>query len=456
MPRAARAAEIVNADAMQLYRGMDIGTAKLPLDERRGIPHHLIDVLDVTDEAAVAWYQEAARAAIGGDPRARCRRDPRRRVWPVRVECRLRLPLSAARRRAACRSSRPSSPSVGPGVLFARLREADPVTAARIDPKNGRRIVRALEVLAQGAATHGAALPDAPVLWYPDTRIIGVATPRDELVPRLDARVERMWADGLVDEVAALRAKRLEAGRHGPARHRVRAGARAAQRAISSEAEAIAETQALTRRYARRQVSWFKRYRRDPVGRFRGGCRAPGRLPRMSVDIRPVRPRRHRRGRRPVARWPGLTRPWNDPHRDIERKLAVQPELFLVAVDAGAVVGSVMAGYDGHRGWLYYLATVPRAAARASPGRSSAAAEERLLAMGCPKVQLMVRPDNEAARGFYDAIGYEPFDTWATGKRLIAATDTRRRRVGDLPNGGRMRRERLRPPADLRCVGSRR
>lgn len=121
-----------------------------------------------------------------------------------------------------------------------------------------------------------------------------------------------------------------------------------------------------------------------------------------------------------VALWreAGLTRPWNDPYRDIERKLTVQPELFLVAHDGDRLVGSIMAGYDGHRGWLYYLAARDRGR---GIGRALVAeAEERLIALGCPKVQLMVRPDNAAARGFYDAIGYEPVDVWMAGKRLIA------------------------------------
>ena len=123
-----------------------------------------------------------------------------------------------------------------------------------------------------------------------------------------------------------------------------------------------------------------------------------------------------------IALWHtvGLTRPWNDPRQDIERKLTVQPELFLVAVDAGEVVGSVMAGYDGHRGWMYYLASHPARRGEGIGRMLVRAAEERLTAMGCPKVQLMVRPDNQAAREFYGGLGYEPFDTWATGKRLIA------------------------------------
>lgn len=122
-----------------------------------------------------------------------------------------------------------------------------------------------------------------------------------------------------------------------------------------------------------------------------------------------------------VALWhaAGLTRPWNDPYLDIERKLAVQRELFLVAVDAEEIVGTVMGGYDGHRGWLYYLATAGSHRGRGIGAALVTEVERLLLALGCPKVQLMVRPDNEGARGFYTALEYEPFDTWATGKRLI-------------------------------------
>ena len=138
----------------------------------------------------------------------------------------------------------------------------------------------------------------------------------------------------------------------------------------------------------------------------------------MTVDIRPFD---RADAEAVVALWraAGLTRPWNDPHQDIERKLSVQPELFLVAMDVDAVIGSVMAGYDGHRGWLYYLASDPARRGEGIARALVAAAEERLLAMGCPKVQLMVRPENEAARGFYAALGYAPFHTWTTGKRLI-------------------------------------
>lgn len=127
-----------------------------------------------------------------------------------------------------------------------------------------------------------------------------------------------------------------------------------------------------------------------------------------------------------VALWhvAGLTRPWNDPHEDIERKLQVQPELFLVAeaisTDDRRLVGTIMAGYDGHRGWLYYLASSPDLRG-AGIGRALVKeAERRLLEMGCPKVQLMVRRGNETVLGFYDQLGYERFDVANTGKRLIS------------------------------------
>lgn len=253
-----RPAEIVNADAMQLYRGMDIGTAKLPEGERRGIPHHLFDALAVTHEAAVAWYQDAARAAIreingrgadailvGGSG-----------LYVSSVLWDFRFPPRDEALRAALERELDER---GPGALYARLREEDPDAAERIDPRNGRRVVRALEVLAQGGETHGGALPEAPELWHPRTRIIATAIERAELVDLLDARVEGMWAAGLVAEVEALIPAGLECG--------VTAGraigyAQALKqlRGEVTRDEAIAETQALTRRYARRQVSWFRRY----------------------------------------------------------------------------------------------------------------------------------------------------------------------------------------------------
>ncbi len=257
--KAVRAAEIVNADAMQLYRGMDVGTAKLPEDARRGIPHHLFDVLDVTEEAAVARYQRDAREAVsaihargsdailvGGSG-----------LYVSSVIYDFRFPPRDPALRADLEAELKLA---GPGPLHERLRQADADTAARVDPRNGRRIVRALEVLAQGAQTHGAALPEQPKLWNPRTRIVAVDLPRDELVLRLDARVLGMWRSGLLDEVDLLRRQGLE---HGATASRAigYAQALAQLRGDATEQEAIAQTQALTRRYARRQVSWFRRYR---------------------------------------------------------------------------------------------------------------------------------------------------------------------------------------------------
>jgi len=251
------AAEVVNADAMQLYRGMDIGTAKLPVTERRGIPHHLFDVLDVTQEAAVAAYQEQARAAIddiiarghhailvGGSG-----------LYVSSVIYDFRFPPRDDALRAELEARLESD---GAGVLYDELRAKDPATAERVDPRNGRRVVRALEVLAQGNAGHGAALPEKPVPWR-KTTVVGLRMERERLIPRLDARVGLMWQQGMLAETEALRAAGLEEGKTA-SRAIGYAQALAQLKGEMTEAEAIAETQALTRRYARRQVSWFKRY----------------------------------------------------------------------------------------------------------------------------------------------------------------------------------------------------
>ena len=122
-----------------------------------------------------------------------------------------------------------------------------------------------------------------------------------------------------------------------------------------------------------------------------------------------------------VALWAaaGLTRPWNDPHRDIARKMQVQRELFLVAEDDGAVVGTAMAGYDGHRGWVYYLAVAPERQGRGLGRTLMAEAESRLLALGCPKVNVQIRSGNEAVAAFYDRLGYAPDAATSLGKRLV-------------------------------------
>jgi tRNA dimethylallyltransferase len=247
--------EIVNADAMQLYRGMDIGTAKLPIDERRGIPHHMLDVLDPREEASVAEYQLQARAAIT-DIEARG-------AMPILVGgsglyvssviYRFEFPGTDAAIRERLEAELVAS---GPGMLHRRLLDVDPDAAAAIGPHNGRRIVRALEVIELTGRPFGVGLPDDAALWRPAS-IIGLRAPREELLPLLDARVERMWRDGLVGEVEAL----LPAGLGVTAARAIGYAQAAAQLCGElGEREAIQLTSALTRKYARRQVSWFRRY----------------------------------------------------------------------------------------------------------------------------------------------------------------------------------------------------
>ena len=254
---AGHAAEVVNADAMQLYRGMDIGTAKLPVSERRGVPHHLFDVLDVTEEASVAHYQVAARTAID---------DIRSRgavpilvggsgLYVSAVIYDFRFPGTDAALRARLEAE---LETLGPGLLHRRLKELDPNAAERIGAQNGRRLVRALEIIEITGEPHAASLPDEPLSWVPFVGI-GLADERAALVARLDARVDAMWADGMVEEVERLIPKGIEQGVTA-SRAIGYAQALAQLRGEVTEAEAIELTQGLTRRYARRQVSWFKRY----------------------------------------------------------------------------------------------------------------------------------------------------------------------------------------------------
>lgn len=250
-----RAAEIVNADAMQLYRGMDVGTAKLPIAERGGIPHHLLDVLEPREEASVAAYQAHARGVIddiltrgavpilvGGSG-----------LYVSSVLYDFQFPGTDAAARERLEGELLAE---GPGTLHRRLQAVDPVAAQAIGPHNGRRLVRALEVVTITGEPFGAGLPGENELWRPAVTI-GLTADRAELIERLDARVARMWRDGLVDEVEALRPAGLGVT---AARAIGYAQAIAQLDGILSEQEAIERAAALTRRYARRQVGWFGRY----------------------------------------------------------------------------------------------------------------------------------------------------------------------------------------------------
>ena len=249
-----RASEIVNADAMQLYRGMDIGTAKLRPSERRGIRHHLLDVLEPSEEASVAQYQQDARAAIddilsrgaipllvGGSG-----------LYVSSVLYDFQFPGHDPEVRERLEGELESH---GPGILHNRLHGLDPVAARAIGPHNGRRLVRALEVVAITGKPFGAGLPSESARWRP-TVTLGLRAERPTLIARLDDRVRRMWSDGLVAEVEALRPAELGVT---AARAIGYAQAIAQLDGTLTEPEAIEQTATLTRRYARRQVGWFGR-----------------------------------------------------------------------------------------------------------------------------------------------------------------------------------------------------
>ncbi|HZC25934.1 MAG TPA: tRNA (adenosine(37)-N6)-dimethylallyltransferase MiaA [Actinopolymorphaceae bacterium] len=248
--------EVVNADSMQLYRGMDIGTAKLLPAERHGVRHHLIDVLDIGETATVAEFQSRARAAI-----ADCRA---RGVLPVVVGG------SALYVRAVL--DRFDFPGTDPAVrgrleaelaqhgserLHARLAAVDPTAAAQILPSNGRRIVRALEVMDITGRPFTATLP-GHTYAYDDVRQVGLGVPRDVLDARIRARVDRMWAAGFVAEVRRLESAGLRTGVTA-SRALGYAQVLAFLAGETTEETAKEATVRATRRFARRQDSWFRR-----------------------------------------------------------------------------------------------------------------------------------------------------------------------------------------------------
>jgi tRNA dimethylallyltransferase len=250
--------EVVNTDAMQVYRGMDVGTAKLPEAERRGIPHHLLDTLTVTEPATVAEFQRWARDVI-----ARLRAVGRPPVlvggsalYTRAILDRFDFPGTdeAIRRRWEGELA-----ARGPEALHAVLAERDPDAAAQILPENGRRIVRALEVVELTGRPFSASLPE---LEYAEPRTIqiGVDIDRDTLDQRIADRVDAMFASGFVEEVRHLLDHGLEEGRTAPRAIGYREVV-AHLRGELTEAEARERTAQATRRFARRQDSWF---RKDP------------------------------------------------------------------------------------------------------------------------------------------------------------------------------------------------
>lgn len=245
------AAEIVNADAMQLYRGMDIGTAKVPPAERGGVAHHQLDVLVPSQDAAVAAYQRHARADL--------RAIRERGATPVVVGGsglyvralldELEFPGTDPAIRARLEERLAAE---GPGALADELARRDPVAAGNIHPRNSRRLVRALEVIELTGRPFSASLPAGR--FHEPTVQLGIRLPLEQLDERIDARAARMVTDGLVAEAAGLGALSRTA-----ARATGYAQALAHLRGELSEEEMVAEIALATRQLARRQVKWFRR-----------------------------------------------------------------------------------------------------------------------------------------------------------------------------------------------------
>ena len=250
-------AEILNADSMQLYKGMDIGTAKITMQERKGIPHHLLDLLEVTEDANVAWYQQLARNTIteihncgknaiivGGTG-----------LYIKAILDELNFPDTDPVVRAELELEFATK---GISPLFERLEKLDPAAALAIDRANSRRVIRALEVIKITGKPFTANLPREESSRYPDAQQFGLVMDRDALSEKISTRVDRMWEQGFVDEAEKLIAAGITSGV-------------TAQRALGyaqviaqiegkvSEEEAKEETKRATRQYARRQETWFSR-----------------------------------------------------------------------------------------------------------------------------------------------------------------------------------------------------
>ena len=249
--------QIINADSMQLYKGMDIGTAKLSMEERKGIRHHLIDVLSVREEASVAQYQNDARnlidqlleqsipaIVVGGTG-----------LYIKAILDDLNFPDTdpEVREKIARQAD-----EQGIDVMHERLTKLDPAAAAAIPKENVRRVVRALEVIELTGRPYTANLPRVGSTKYPNARQFGLVMERETLHERIDLRVEKMWDKGLVREVRDLMGEGLLEGRTAQAALGYAQIIKFAQGEMTEE-EAKEETKRATRQYARRQETWFSR-----------------------------------------------------------------------------------------------------------------------------------------------------------------------------------------------------
>jgi tRNA dimethylallyltransferase len=250
-------AEIINADSMQVYRGMDIGTAKISVEERQGIPHHMLDVLDVNQDSTVAWYQIGAREVIdeihsrgksvvmvGGTG-----------LYIKAVIDELNFPDTDPMVRHTINKE---AEELGIDAMFARLEKLDPAAAIAIDRANLRRIIRALEVIEITGKPFTANLPREESIRYPDARQFGLVMDRELLSTRIDERVNTMFEEGFVEEVQKLMPAGLLEGRTAQRALGYSQIVSHLQGEVSLDA-AIEETKRATRQYARRQETWFSR-----------------------------------------------------------------------------------------------------------------------------------------------------------------------------------------------------
>ena len=250
-------AEIISADSMQLYRGMDIGTAKLTMAERQGITHHLLDLVDVKTDVTVSWYQELARAKIdelrgvgksvvvvGGTG-----------LYIKAILDDLNFPETDPEVREKLNQE---AEKVGGDAMHQRLAELDPAASLAIPKENVRRVIRALEVIEITGKPFTAILPREDSTKYPDAMQFGLAMDRESLDIRIDNRVAKMWEAGFVDEVEELINQGILEGKTAQAAIGYAQIIRMKHGSMSQE-EAIEDTARATRQYARRQETWFSR-----------------------------------------------------------------------------------------------------------------------------------------------------------------------------------------------------
>ena len=250
--------EIVNADTMSLYRNMNIGTAKVMPEEQQGIPHHMIDVLDPSEDANVAWFQREARKVID-DIMARGKTPilvGGTGLYIKAVVDEMNFPETNPEIRDRLNAE---AEELGKHVMYERLKELDPAAAIAIDSQNLRRVIRALEVIEITGKPYTANLPQEGATYYPDTVWIGLDVPREVLDERITAPAHKMFENGLIEEVRDLVLDGLMSGTTARLGHGY---AQIIEFQMGLNMDPIEETIIVTRQYARRQETWFKREKR--------------------------------------------------------------------------------------------------------------------------------------------------------------------------------------------------